>query len=196
MKQAEVLGMRTYGRGVALLFLAIIVVALFIRGGDGEASQPRPSRGCQFANGCREAGSKRGSRDAWERAARGDRAGQSRASGHDCRELFGGFGSGPAGFPGMAHAQEHMMFPEARTFPPGSWKYFRDGREFRRRHATTTTQYLNRARRRPGRGHAHRRLAHAWLLTTDKLWDQERGAIEQEVAQDLSNPQNGAIPNC
>jgi zinc protease len=98
----------------------------------------------------------------------------------------------PAGFPGMAHAAEHMMFrgspglsadqlaaisaafggdDDADTQPSVTQYFF-----------TTPAENLEVALR----VEATRMRD---LLADESLWEKERGAIEQEVAQDLSNPE-------
>ena len=98
----------------------------------------------------------------------------------------------PAEFPGMAHATEHMMFrgspglsaeqlsgisaalggdSNANTQHPITQYFF-----------TTPVEHLDVALRIEAT-----RMRD--LLADEKLWDKERGAIEQEVAQDLSNPE-------
>ncbi len=102
-----------------------------------------------------------------------------------------GSNEAPEGFPGMAHAQEHMMF---RGSPGLSAAQLSNiialmGGDFNADTQQTVTQYfftvpkenldvaLNvEAVRMRG------------VLDSQELWQQERGAIEQEVAQDLSNP--------
>ena len=98
----------------------------------------------------------------------------------------------PTHFPGMAHATEHMMF---RGSPGLSADQLADisaamGGDFDADTQHPVTQYffttpvehldvalhLEAARMRD-------------LLPSEELWDKERGAIEQEVAQDLSNPE-------
>jgi zinc protease len=103
-----------------------------------------------------------------------------------------GSNEAPEGFPGMAHAQEHMMF---RGSPGLSAEQLAGiialtGGRFNADTQQTITQYyftvakdqldiaLNvEAQRMRG------------ALDLRELWEQERGAIEQEVAQDLSNPE-------
>jgi zinc protease len=103
-----------------------------------------------------------------------------------------GSNEAPDGFPGMAHALEHMMF---RGSPGLSSAQLSNliaamGGSFNANTQQAVTQYyftvpasdleialnIEAIRMRD-------------VLNTEGLWKQERGAIEQEVAQDLSNPQ-------
>jgi zinc protease len=103
-----------------------------------------------------------------------------------------GSNEAPDGFPGMAHALEHMMF---RGSPGLSSAQLSNliaamGGSFNANTQQTVTQYyftvpasdleialnIEAIRMRD-------------VLSTEGLWKQERGAIEQEVARDLSNPQ-------
>ena len=98
----------------------------------------------------------------------------------------------PEGFPGMAHAQEHMMF---RGSPGLSASQLADiaaamGGEFDADTQQTVTQYFFTVPVADLNVALHvESIRMGGVLDTDKLWDKERGAIEQEVAQDLSNPE-------
>jgi zinc protease len=103
-----------------------------------------------------------------------------------------GSNEAPEGFPGMAHAQEHMMF---RGSPGLSADQLSNivaamGGDFDADTQQTVTQYfftvpaayLDIALRIES-------IRMSAVLDQQNLWDQERGAIDQEVARDISNPQ-------
>ncbi len=98
----------------------------------------------------------------------------------------------PQGFPGMAHAQEHMMFRGSPGLSADQLAAISAGMggSFDAQTQQTATQYFYTV---PAqdldvalRVEATRMSG---VLDSEDLWQQERGAIEQEVAQDLSNPQ-------
>ena len=102
-----------------------------------------------------------------------------------------GSNEAPEGFPGMAHAQEHMMF---RGSPGLSAAQLASliaamGGDFNAGTQQTVTQYVSTV---PADTlDLALRLEAARMrnvLDAETLWESERGAIEQEVAQDLSNP--------
>ncbi|HTU03398.1 MAG TPA: pitrilysin family protein, partial [Candidatus Sulfotelmatobacter sp.] len=103
-----------------------------------------------------------------------------------------GSNEAPPGFPGTAHALEHMMFRGSPGLSAAQLSTVSAamGGDFNAATQQTVTQYFFTV---PAdnleialRIEATRMQA---ILATEPVWKQERGAIEQEVAQDLSNPQ-------
>ncbi len=98
----------------------------------------------------------------------------------------------PAGFQGMAHAQEHMMF---RGSPGLSAAQLSSiiaamGGEFNANTQQTVTQYFLTVPKDALDVALHlEAIRMKGILDSEKLWGQERGAIEQEVAQDFSSPE-------
>ena len=97
----------------------------------------------------------------------------------------------PEGFPGMAHAQEHMTFRgcTGMTADQTAAIYAQLGGENNADTEQTITQYYATV---PAADLDVALQAQATCLRgvddTDAEWNQERGAIEQEVSRDLSNP--------
>ena len=98
----------------------------------------------------------------------------------------------PPGFPGTAHAQEHMMFRGSPDLDAAQLANITAaiGGEFDADTQQAVTQYFFTTPKQD--------TEIAWriesirmrgVLDSEDLWGQERGAIEQEVAQDLSNPE-------
>ncbi len=103
-----------------------------------------------------------------------------------------GSNEAPAGFPGMAHAQEHMMFRGSPDLTADQLAKISAamGGEFDADTQQTVTQYFFTVPAEDTDVALHiESLRMRGVLDTSQLWDKERGAIEQEVSQDLSNPQ-------
>jgi len=98
----------------------------------------------------------------------------------------------PRGFPGAAHAVEHMMFRGVPGLTADQLAALSAamGGDFDADTQQTATQYCFTVPAEDLELALHiEALRMRGLLSTDELWDRERGAIEQEVAGDLSNPE-------
>jgi zinc protease len=102
-----------------------------------------------------------------------------------------GSNDAPEGFPGMAHAQEHMLF---RGSPGLSADQLANigsvmGGNFNANTRENLTQYLFTVPSEDLDVALHIEAIRMQNVNdSDKDWGEERGAIEQEVAQDVSNP--------
>jgi len=104
-----------------------------------------------------------------------------------------GSNESPRGFPGMAHALEHMMF---RGSPDLSADQLANvaaamGGDFNAETQQSVTRYFFTVPKQDLDVALHiESIRMRNLLATDGLWVRERSAIEQEIAQDLSIPEN------
>jgi zinc protease len=97
----------------------------------------------------------------------------------------------PAGFPGTAHAQEHMMFRGSAGLSADQLANIGAvmGGNFNANTRESLTQYLYTVPAEDVDVALHiEALRMQDVLDSEHDWSQERGAIEQEVASDLSNP--------
>lgn len=98
----------------------------------------------------------------------------------------------PEGFPGMAHAQEHMMFRGSPGLNAGQLADVAAGMggKFDADTQQSVTQYFFTVPVADLDVALHiAAIRMSGVLDTQKLWSEERKAIEQEVARDLSNPE-------
>jgi zinc protease len=103
-----------------------------------------------------------------------------------------GSNEAPDGFPGMAHAQEHMMFRGSPGLSAGQLANLiaAMGGNFDADTQETVTQYFFTVPAEDLEMALHiEAIRMRGVLDSEDLWDKERGAIEQEVAQDFSDPQ-------
>ncbi len=103
-----------------------------------------------------------------------------------------GSNEAPKGFPGTAHALEHMMFRGSKGLNADQLADISAamGGNFNADTRQNVTQYFFLVPSEDLDLALHvESMRMKSLLSTDSLWKNERGAIEQEVAQDLSNPQ-------
>jgi zinc protease len=103
-----------------------------------------------------------------------------------------GSNEAPAGFPGMAHALEHMMFRGNKELSAAQLSTITAGMggQFNADTQQTVTQYFFTA---PATYLSIALNVEANRMSNtfheDELWTKERGAIDQEVARDLSSPE-------
>jgi zinc protease len=102
-----------------------------------------------------------------------------------------GSNEAPVGFPGMAHAQEHMMFRGSPGLSAGQLANLiaAMGGKFDADTQETVTQYFFTVPADDLEMALHiEAVRMKGVLDSEELWGKERGAIEQEVAQDFSDP--------
>jgi zinc protease len=103
-----------------------------------------------------------------------------------------GSNEAPTGFPGMAHAMEHMMFRGSPELSADQLSAIAAGMggKFNATTRQTLTQYFYTVPAADLKVALNvEALRMRDILSSEPLWQKERGAIEQEVAGDLSNPQ-------
>jgi len=96
----------------------------------------------------------------------------------------------PAGFPGMAHATEHMMFRGSPGLSADQLAAISAafGAMTTPTHSSRHAVFLHYTRRNL-KSHCALKPRGCMICCPTKNFGKERGAIKQEVAQDLSNPE-------
>jgi zinc protease len=200
--------MRDYLRAVTLVILAVFTAApIFSASGDGSPSTPADRSRSAAAVRSLAASTMRQEMDGQSSASNESNVVRATLS-NGLRVVIVPDGLSPvattmvnylvgsndalAGFPGTAHAVEHMMFRGAPGLSADQLANIAAdmGGQFNADTQQTVTQYFFTVPAEDVDVALHiESLRMRGMLSTSQLWDKERGAIEQEVASDLSDPE-------